>query len=121
MKLVIGIVRPERTNDVLEALYRADIRGFSVIRIQGHGDGLFYGDAGQLGAQALAVLAAPAYAFAMTWLLLKGLGLVMDLRGSDDDEALGMDLVHHGEEAYASGEGAILIGVGGGPQRRGGR
>ena len=25
------------------------------------------------------------------------------------EEALGMDIVHHGEEAYASGEGAILV------------
>jgi len=37
MKLVIGIVRPEKTNDVLEALYRADIRGLTVTRVQGHG------------------------------------------------------------------------------------
>jgi nitrogen regulatory protein P-II 1 len=37
LKLVIGIVRPERTNDVLEALYRADVRGISMSRVQGHG------------------------------------------------------------------------------------
>ena len=37
MKLVIGIVRPEKANDVLEALYRADVRGFSISRVQGHG------------------------------------------------------------------------------------
>ncbi|MGI8802203.1 MAG: P-II family nitrogen regulator [Solirubrobacteraceae bacterium] len=37
MKLVIGIVRPEKTNDVLEALYRADVRGVSMSRVQGHG------------------------------------------------------------------------------------
>ncbi len=37
MKLVIGIVRPEKTNDVLEALFRADIRGLSMHRVQGHG------------------------------------------------------------------------------------
>ena len=37
MKLVIAIVRPERANDVLEALYRADVRGLSMSRIQGHG------------------------------------------------------------------------------------
>jgi nitrogen regulatory protein PII len=37
MKLVIGIVRPEQTNEVLEALYRAEVRGFSVSRVQGHG------------------------------------------------------------------------------------
>ena len=37
MKLVIGIVRPEKTNDVLEALYRAEVRGISMSRVQGHG------------------------------------------------------------------------------------
>ena len=37
MKLVIGIVRPEKANDVLEALYRADVRGLSLSRVQGHG------------------------------------------------------------------------------------
>jgi nitrogen regulatory protein P-II 1 len=37
MKLVIGIVRPEQTNRVLEALYRAEVRGFSMSRVQGHG------------------------------------------------------------------------------------
>ena len=37
MKLVIGIVRPEKANDVLEALYRSEVRGFSLTRVQGHG------------------------------------------------------------------------------------
>ncbi|GAC1437127.1 MAG: P-II family nitrogen regulator [Solirubrobacteraceae bacterium] len=37
MKLVIGIVRPEKANDVLEALYRAEVRGLSMSRVQGHG------------------------------------------------------------------------------------
>ena len=37
MKLVIAIVRPEKINDVLEALYRAEVRGISMSRVQGHG------------------------------------------------------------------------------------
>jgi nitrogen regulatory protein P-II 1 len=37
VKLVIGIVRPEQANQVLEALYRAEVRGFSISRVQGHG------------------------------------------------------------------------------------
>jgi nitrogen regulatory protein P-II 1 len=37
VKLVIGIVRPEKANDVLEALYRAQVRGLSISRVQGHG------------------------------------------------------------------------------------
>jgi nitrogen regulatory protein PII len=37
VKLVIGIVRPEKANDVLEALYRSEVHGFSISRVQGHG------------------------------------------------------------------------------------
>jgi nitrogen regulatory protein PII len=37
VKLVIGIVRPEQANQVLEALHRAEVRGFSMSRVQGHG------------------------------------------------------------------------------------
>ena len=34
---MVGIVRPEMANDVLEALYRAQVRGVSISRVQGHG------------------------------------------------------------------------------------
>ena len=37
VKLVVGIVRPEMANDVLESLYRANVRGVSMSRVQGHG------------------------------------------------------------------------------------
>src|SRR5207248_2468178 len=37
VKLVVAIVRPDKANDVLEALYRADVRGLSMSRVQGHG------------------------------------------------------------------------------------
>jgi nitrogen regulatory protein P-II 1 len=37
VKLVTAIVRPEKVNDVLEALYRTEIRGISMSRVQGHG------------------------------------------------------------------------------------
>ncbi len=75
----------------------------------GIANGLFYGDAGQFWSQVVAALAAPVYAFGMTYVLLRGLGALMPLRGSDRDEAVGMDIVHHGEEAYVTGEGAILL------------
>ena len=48
-------------------------------------------------------------AFGMTFVLLKVLGALMPLRAPERDEALGMDVTYHGEEAYASGEGAILV------------
>ena len=37
MKLITAIVRPERLNAVLEALYRADVRGLTISRAHGHG------------------------------------------------------------------------------------
>jgi len=37
MKLVVAIVRPEKLNDVLEGLYRADVRGLTISRVRGHG------------------------------------------------------------------------------------
>ncbi len=37
MKLVVAIVRPDRLNAVLEALFHAEVRGVSITRIQGHG------------------------------------------------------------------------------------
>src|SRR5687768_18232479 len=37
MKLIVAIVRPEQANEVLEALYRADVRGLTVSRAEGHG------------------------------------------------------------------------------------
>jgi ammonium transporter, Amt family len=45
----------------------------------------------------------------MTFAILKLLGLVMSLRAVPRLEGVGMDLSQHGEEAYASGEGSILV------------
>jgi Amt family ammonium transporter len=107
--------RVDETLDVLAAHGIAGFTGilfvgfFAQLAWNGTANGLLYGDAGQLGSQALAALAAPAYAFGMTYVLLRGLGALMPLRGADHDEAVGMDVIHHGEEAYATGEGAILI------------
>jgi len=107
--------RVDETLDVLAAHGVAGLTGILAIGFvaqaswNGVSDGLFYGNAAQLGDQALAALAAPVYAFVMTFALLKVIGWLMPLRGSERDEALGMDVIHHGEEAYATGEGAILV------------
>jgi Amt family ammonium transporter len=75
----------------------------------GRANGLLYGHPAQLGWQALAALAGPLYAFVATFVILRVLGALMPLRVSERAEALGMDVVQHGEEAYTSGEGAILL------------
>ena len=33
----------------------------------------------------------------------------MPLRATEREEAIGMDVIQHGEEAYVTGEGAILV------------
>jgi nitrogen regulatory protein P-II 1 len=37
MKLVVAIVRPEKLTDILESLYRAEVRGLTISRVRGHG------------------------------------------------------------------------------------
>jgi ammonium transporter, Amt family len=107
--------RVDETLDVLAAHGTAGLVGILFIGFvaqrawNGISNGLLYGHAAQLGHQAIAVLAAPAYAFAATFVLLRLIGLAMPLRVTEHEEALGMDVVQHGEEAYATGEGAILV------------
>jgi Amt family ammonium transporter len=107
--------RLDETLDVLAAHGVGGITGILFIGFfaqrswNGVAKGLIFGHLGQLGWQALAAVAAPAYAFAGTWLLLRLVGLIMPLRASDTEQAIGMDVVQHGEEAYTSGEGAILV------------
>jgi Amt family ammonium transporter len=107
--------RLDETLDVLAAHGLAGLTGilfigfFAELSWNGVSNGLFFGHAGQLGWQAMAVLVGPAYAFLGTFVLLRLIGLVMPLRVTEREEALGMDVVQHGEEAYTSGEGAILV------------
>jgi ammonium transporter, Amt family len=113
------VLRPRtRVDETLDVLAAHGIAGFTGILFigffaqlswNGASDGLLYGDAGQLGWQALAAISAPVYAFCATYLLLKAIGFVVPLRTTEREEALGMDVVQHGEDAYASGEGAILV------------
>lgn len=37
MRVIVAVIRPDKLNDVLEALFRADIRGLTISRVQGHG------------------------------------------------------------------------------------
>jgi len=107
-----------RVDETLDVLAAHGIGGFIGILFigffaqqswNGVADGLVFGNPGQLLDQTLAALAAPAFAFAATYVLLKAIGAVMPLRATAHEESLGMDVVFHGEEAYMSGEGAILV------------
>jgi len=107
--------RLDETLDVLAAHGLAGLTGilfigfFAQLSWNGSANGLLYGHAGQLGSQALAAIAGPAYAFVATFAILRVIGLFVSLRATQREEALGMDVVQHGEEAYTTGEGAILV------------
>jgi len=107
--------RLDETLDVLAAHGLAGFTGILFIGLfaqhswSGAANGLLYGNAAQLGHQALAALAGPAYAFAATFVILRLMALVMPLRAGARAEAVGMDIVEHGEQAYMAGEGAILV------------
>jgi Amt family ammonium transporter len=75
----------------------------------GGADGVIAGNVSQLGAQAVAALAVMAYSGAATFGLLKLVGLFTPLRVGEREEGLGLDVSQHGEEAYGTGEGAILV------------
>ena len=64
-------------------------------------DGLFFGNPGQLGIQAIAVLATWVFAFVGTIILLKVVDAIMGLRVSQDEEQVGIDLSQHDENACA--------------------
>ncbi len=72
-------------------------------------DGLLSGNPAQLGVQALAALTVMVYSGLATFGLLKLVAIMVSLKVSAREEGLGLDVSQHGEEAYARGEGAILI------------
>jgi len=82
---------------------------FAQKSVNGVFDGLVGGNPQQVLIQALAAATAILVSGVGTYLLLKLVGLITPLRASTKEEGLGLDVVQHGEEAYTSGEGAILV------------
>jgi ammonium transporter, Amt family len=79
---------------------------FAQKALNGVADGLLFGNPGQVGIQAVAVLSALAYSAVMSFVLLKVIGLVFPLRASDEDQSMGLDFSMHGEEAYVHSGGS---------------
>jgi Amt family ammonium transporter len=79
---------------------------FAQKAFNGVADGLMYGNPGQLGIQATAVVAAAVYSFVVSFALVKIIGLVIPLRPSAADEMTGLDISQHGEEAYLHADGS---------------
>jgi ammonium transporter, Amt family len=107
-----------RVDETLDVLAAHGVAGFTGILFigffaqadwNGISDGLVYGESALLGDQALAALVAPLYAFAATFILLRLMAFGFRLRVTEREEAIGLDVMQHGEEAYVTGEGAILV------------
>ena len=69
-------------------------------------DGLVFGNAAQVGTQAIAVLASGVYAAVLTFGILKLIDATIGLRVAANDEREGLDSMLHGEQGYAAGSTA---------------
>src|SRR5688500_729959 len=76
--------------------------------LNGLADGALFGNPGQLGVQATAVVAAIVYSGVVSFILLKAISLVMPLRANASEELTGLDISAHGEEAYLHSDGGGL-------------
>ncbi|HVT15945.1 MAG TPA: ammonium transporter [Thermoanaerobaculia bacterium] len=90
-------------------LVGALLTGVLASAVWGGKDGLLAGNPGQLARQAAAVAATLLYSGTASFALLKLIGAFVPLRAERRQESLGLDVPQHGEEAYTSGEGAILV------------
>ena len=64
-------------------------------------DGLLFGNAAQFTNQLIGVAASIMFAAVMTFVIIKIMGLVMDLRVSEAQEMQGLDITEHGERGYS--------------------
>ncbi len=64
-------------------------------------DGLFFGNPGQLGIQAIAVGVTLIYSFVVSYILFKVLDATMGLRVTAEEEVAGLDISEHQETGYS--------------------
>ena len=65
------------------------------------GNGLFYGNPGQLAVQVLAWVVTMVFAFGVTYVVAKLLDMSIGLRVTPMEEEVGLDISAHGERAYS--------------------
>ena len=85
------------------------LTGVFAAEVWGGASGAIDGNIGMVGTQAIAILGAALYSGIGTLILLKALSFVVKFRRPLGEEGIGLDVVLHGEEAYAKGEGAVLV------------
>jgi len=109
--IAVGVIKPKLGyDDSLDAFGVHGIGGiwgalatglFATKSVNSAGaDGLFYGNPAQFIIQLKAVAITVVYSFIVTFVLLKLVDLIVGVRVTDEDEAIGLDLTQHNEEAY---------------------
>jgi Amt family ammonium transporter len=81
---------------------------FAQKALNGLADGALFGNPAQLGIQAIAVGAAILYSGVVSFVLLKAIALFVPLRADAAEEAVGLDVSMHGEEAYVHASGSSV-------------
>ncbi|MEZ4702379.1 MAG: ammonium transporter [Rhodothermales bacterium] len=82
---------------------------FAQESINGVANGLLFGNPTQFIIQLGSIVAVLLYSGVLTFVILKVIGLVVPIRATEKEEGIGLDLAFHGEEAYANGEGTVLL------------
>jgi Amt family ammonium transporter len=75
----------------------------------GGASGLIAGNARQVGVQLIGLVVVAAYSGVATLALVRLVNAVGRVRSTQRDEAVGLDITQHGEEAYTRGDGAVLV------------
>ena len=106
----IQLTRRLRVDDALDVFGVHGVGGawgaiatgiFATVAVNGAAkDGLLAGNPGQLGVQAIAVVAAITYSAVMTFVILKVIDVFVGLRVPESEEVLGLDASQHREAAY---------------------
>ena len=63
-------------------------------------DGAFFGDAGLVVSQLIAIVSVMVFSFVVTYAIAKVMDNVMGIRVSDEEEQTGLDQTQHAETAY---------------------
>jgi len=84
----------------LGGIWGALATGLFARAVIGGTDGLFFGNPVQLAIQIVSVIATCAFAFTMTFVILKGLDLAIGLRVDEIEETQGLDVSLHSEAGY---------------------
>ncbi len=84
---------------------------FAAAGISGNEAGLLGGNPSLLVKQAISVVAAFAYSFVVTFVLLKVVDALVGLRVTTEEEEIGLDLTQHGERGYIMGIGELMGGI----------